>query len=110
MPSVPGLRSPHAKVGRIIVFGRMLDKIRLHAKGALPPEYHPNLGEAKPQGFDARCCRFLGVDYAGVRARALEGGCDEEILSWAHERGGPRGDEECAVWNRFIATCGWRDD
>ncbi len=35
MPSVPGLRSPYAKVGRLVYFGRMLDKIRLHAAGRL---------------------------------------------------------------------------
>ena len=110
MPRVPGLRSPHARVGRVIVFGRMLDKIRLHARGALPAEYHANLGESKPQGLDARCCRFLGLDYAPVRARTLRGGCDEEILAWAHVCGAPRRDEECAIWNRFIATIGWRDD
>src|SRR5208283_267443 len=109
MPSVPGLRSPHAKVGRLVLFGRMLDKIRLEARGALPPEYRDNLGEAKPQFFDARCCRFLGVGFAGLRARALQGGCDEEVLSWAHANGTPRGDEECVAWNRFVVTGGWRD-
>ena len=87
----------------------MLDKIRLHARGVLPPEYHANLGEPKAQVFDARCCRFLGVDYASLRARALQGGCDEEILAWAHANGAPRSDEECAIWNRFIVTGGWRD-
>jgi gluconokinase len=110
MPSVPGLRSPHAKVGRIVLFGRMLDKIRLDARGALPPEYRDNLGDARPQAFDARCCRFLGVGYAALRERALEGGCDEEILLWAHANGTPRSDEECVIWNRFVATVGWRDD
>lgn len=44
MPHVPGLRSCYAKVGRLIYFGRMLDKIRLHAAGRLPDEYHAQLG------------------------------------------------------------------
>jgi gluconokinase len=110
MPSVPGLRSPHAKVGRIVVFGRTLDKIRLHSRGALPPDYQPNLGEARPPLLDARCCRFLGVAYADLRARALQGGCDEEILAWAHGTGTPRSDEECMIWNRFMTKMGWRDD
>ena len=35
--------------GAIVRFGRMLDKIRLHARGALPPEYHANLGERRPR-------------------------------------------------------------
>jgi carbohydrate kinase (thermoresistant glucokinase family) len=110
MPSVPGLRSPHAKVGRVVVFGRTLDKIRLHARGVLPPEYVANLGESRLMQFDARCCRFLGVAYADLRARALEGGCDEEVLAWAHGAGTPRSDEECLAWNRFMTKLGWRDD
>jgi gluconokinase len=88
----------------------MLDKVRLQAAGALPPEYFENLGEARPALFDARCCRFLGVDYAELRARILEGGCDEEILGWAHAKGGQRSDEECLIWNRFLTKLGWRDD
>ena len=60
--------------------------------------------------FDARCCRFLGVAYEEVRVRALEGGCDEEVLAWAHARGTPRNDEECLIWNRFMVKIGWRDD
>ena len=88
----------------------MLDKIRLNARGALPPEYQPNLGEAGPALFDSRCCRFLGVAYADLRARALQGGCDEEVLAWAHARGIPRSDEDCLIWNRFMTKIGWRDD
>jgi len=110
MPRVIGLRSPHEKVGRIVVFGRMLDKIRLHARGALPAEYQPNLGDARPPLFDGRCCRFLGVAYGALRERTLEGGCDEEILAWAHAHGSPRTDEECLIWNQFITKIGWRDD
>jgi len=110
MPNVAGLRSPHAKVGRIVVFGRMLDKMRLNARDALPADYQPNLGEVRLPLFDARCCRFLGVSYEELRARVLQGGCDEEILAWAHARGTPRNDEECMIWNRFMTKIGWRDD
>jgi len=97
-------------VGRIVVFGRMLDKIRLHARGELPAEYTSNLGDGRQALFDGRCCRFLGVPYAALRDRALEGGCDEEILGWAHARGAARSDEECVAWNRFMTKLGWRDD
>ncbi|MES1166605.1 MAG: DUF5069 domain-containing protein [Pseudomonadota bacterium] len=106
MPHVPGLRSCYAKVGRLVYFGRMLDKIRLHAAGKLPADYHGNLGI----GFDGRCCTFLGVDYAALKARVLAGGTDEEILAWCHERGGSRTDEQCTVWSRFLMKVGWRDD
>jgi hypothetical protein len=110
MPAVPPLRSPYTKVGRLVYFGRMLDKIRLHAAGRLPPEYVTNLGETKPFFFDARCSRFLGVPFAEITARTLAGGTDEELLAWAEARGTPHSDEDCAIWNRFLSKLGWRDD
>lgn len=110
MPSIPGLRSPYAKVGRLVYFGRMLDKIRLHAAGKLPAEYVGNLGEARPIFFDARCCLFLGVPYEAVRTRVLAGGTDEEILDWAQAHGTRRTDDDCNTWNRFMVKLGWRDD
>ena len=110
MPPVPGLRSPYSKVGRIVYFGRMLDKVRLQAAGRLPADYHANLGDGRPHLFDARCCRFLGVRYAEAVARTLEGGTDEEILAWCEARGTPRTDDDCYAWNSFMRKLGWRDD
>jgi len=105
--NVPGLRSPYAKVGRMVYFGRMLDKIRLHAAGALPPDYVGNLGKA----FDQRCVTFLQVNYADLQARTLAGDLtDAELLQWAEQRGGPRTDEEYEVWCGFMMKRGWRDD
>jgi gluconokinase len=107
MSHVPGLRSPYAKVGRLVYFGRMLDKIRLHAAGRLPAdEYAANLGK----GFDGRCCAFLRVNYDELKERVLAGAAsDEQLLAWAEERGGRRTDEECEVWNGFMCKRGWRD-
>jgi len=110
MPAIPGLRSPYEKVGRLVYFGRMLDKIRLHAAGKLPAEYVANLGEGRPIFFDARCVRFLGLNYEELSSRVLQGGSDEEILAWAESRRPARSDDDCVVWNRFMAKLGWRDD
>ena len=110
MPHVPGLRSVYTKVGRLIYFGRMLDKIRLHAAGQLPAEYVVNLGDEIFYALDGRCCRFLGIRYTDLRDRTLAGGTDEESLAWAHAHGTARTDEECHVWNRFILKLGWRDE
>ena len=111
MPNaIPGLRSCYEKVGRLIYFGRMLDKIRLHAAGQLPPEYQENLGDPQPFTLDGRCCRFLGVAYSELKEHTLAGGSDEAVLNWTHAHGIPRNDEECHVWNRFIAKLGWRDE
>jgi hypothetical protein len=110
MPHIPGLRSCYAKVGRLVYFGRMLDKIRLHAGGRLPASHVANLGEGQPFWFDARACRFLGVPYADLKVRTLQGGTDEEILAWVEARGPRRSDDDCVIWNRFMAKLGWRDD
>jgi Domain of unknown function (DUF5069) len=109
MPSVPGLRSPNAKVGRLVYFGRMLDKIRLHAAGELPADYVANLGDGRPNLCDARCCRFLRVPYQDVVERTLAGGTDNEILDWAHAKGGSRSDDDCLIWNSHMTRLGWRD-
>ena len=106
MANVPGLRSPYHQVGRLVYFGRMLDKIRLHVAGKLPAaEYSANLGK----GFDSRCCNFLRVSYDELTARVLAGGTDDELLAWCHGKGGARTDEECEVWNGFMMKRGWRD-
>jgi len=110
MPHVPGLRSPYLRVGRIVYFGRMLDKIRLHAAGRLPADYVENLGDANPGMFDGRCCTFLGVRHADLTARVLAGDDDEAVLAWAEAHGTPRTNEDCLVWNAFMTKRGWRDE
>ncbi|CAM2945238.1 gluconokinase, GntK/IdnK-type [Rariglobus hedericola] len=106
MPHVPGLRSEYSLTGRLVHFGRMLDKIRLQSEGRLPADYQSNLGI----GFDGRTCSFLGIDYATLKTRTLAEGCDEDVLHWAHAEGGSRSDEQCTIWNRFMMKLGWRDD
>ena len=104
---VPGLRSSYEKVGGIVYFGRMLDKIRLRASGRLPEGY--NLGTATWTWFDARCTRFLGVDYEAMAAQVLAGGTDEQVLAWCFEHGRQPGEEEIEIWNEFMMKRGWRD-
>jgi len=107
MPNVPGLRSPYIKVGHLVYFGRMLDKIRLQAAGQLPPDYVGNLGK----GFDGRCCSFLRVAYDDLKAQVLaQSATDEAVLAWAEAKGGAHTEEECEVWSGFIMKRGWRDE
>lgn len=110
MAHVPDLRSPYLKVGRLVFFGRMIDKIRLQLANALPADYQPNYGDANPGVFDARCCRFLGVSHSEVVAAVRTGKSDAELLAWCHERGGARTDEQCEIWNAFMSKRGWRDE
>jgi gluconokinase len=102
---VPGLRSPYDKIGGIVYFGRMLDKIRLYAAGKLPPDYLENLGK----GFDLRCCNFLRVTYEDLVTRVKLGATDEDVLTWCFEHGRKPSDEEIEIWNDFMRKRGWRD-
>ena len=104
--NVPSLRSPYAKVGGIRYFGRMLDKIRLHAANQLPAEYLANLGT----GFDGRALAFLWIEYPAVVERVKQGGSDSEILEWAFSQGRRPNTEEIEVWNEFMRKRGLRDD
>lgn len=106
---IPGLRSPHDQVNGLVYFGRMLDKIRLHATGKLPEGWHQQLGSAAKGSFDWRCCSFLHLDYPALVAETLKGGSDEDLLAWAYANGRQPSDEEIEIWNAFMTKRGWRD-
>ena len=84
----------------------MLDKIRLYAKGKLPPDYHANLGK----GFDEKCVKFLRIDYNQLLERVKKGGVDEEILEWCFTVGRQPSEDEIYVWNEFMRKRGWNDE
>ena len=101
---VPGLRHSAEQVGGIVFFGRMLDKVRLHAQGKLPSDYK------RGTGTDSRVCRFLRTEYPAVVQRVLAGQSDEEILEWCLEHGRRPNDEEVLMFNTFLMKRGWRDN
>lgn len=103
---VESLRSPYEKVGGLVYFGRMVDKIRLHQAGKLPEDYWANLGA----GFDGRACSFLGIDYTALVERVKQGGSDEEILNWAFSQGGQPSQDQIFIWNEFMRKFGWNDE
>ena len=106
--TIPGLRSPSEQVGGIVHFGRMIDKIRLHHAGKLPPDWHPSLG----RGFDERCVHFLRISYQAFVDHVLTSpdASDDELLEWALQTGRHPDDEEIEVWNDFMRKRGWKDD
>ena len=101
---IPNLRSSYEKVGEIVFFGRMLDKIRLYHQGKLPDDYNRGFG------LDGRCLRFLQVEYEALVERVLSSRTDEEILEWCFENGRRLNNEEIQIWNQFMEKRGWRDD
>ena len=106
---IPGLRSPHDQVNGLVYFGRMIDKIRLHADGKLPEGWQPQLGTSMKGSFDWRCCEFLQINYDAFAAQVLKGGSDEALLAWAYANGRQPDEQEIEVWNAFMVKRGWRD-
>ena len=106
---IPGLRSPFDQVNGLVYFGRMLDKIRLHAAGKLPEAWQGMRGAAVKGSFDWRCCEFLHIDYSALETETLKGGSDAELLAWAHAIGRRPSEQEVEVWNAFMTKRGWRD-
>ena len=106
---IPGLRSPFDQVKGLVYFGRMLDKIRLFASGKLPEGWRAARGAEKKGNFDARCCRFLHVNYAALEKETLKGGSDEQLLAWAFANGREPSEDEIEIWNAFMTKRGWRD-
>src|SRR3954451_5715506 len=100
------LRSPSEKTGGLFYFGRMLDKIRLHARGELASDYHENLGK----GFDEKCLKFLRVGYEALVEPVKKGGTDEEILDWCFTVGRKPIEDDIYVWNEFMRKRGWNDE
>ncbi|MCW1914827.1 DUF5069 domain-containing protein [Luteolibacter sp. GHJ8] len=99
-------RSAYDQTSGLVYFPRMCEKIRLHAQGELPADYHEYLGK----GFDGRICGFLRVSYDDLKAQVLSGKTDDEVLAWCLENG--RGLEaiDYLVWNGFARKRGWRDE
>jgi gluconokinase len=100
-------KSPKETASGMMYFPRMLDKIRLHARGELAREYHANLG--KPRTADGACTNFLRMDYQKLCDRVAQGGSDEEILEWCYANGRRLNQGDLTVWNGFLSKLGWND-
>lgn len=98
--------SAYDAVGGMMYFPRMLDKIRLFARGELHADFHANLGVA----LDGFCCRYLHIDYAALREQTLKGGSDDELLEWCFANGRRLNETEVYIWTCFARKRGWRDD
>ena len=103
---IEGIKGCYEKTGGMFYFARMCSKIRLHAAGKLPKDYFDMLGD----GFDGRTCRYLDVQYEGVKQEVLAGRSDEEVLEWCMKKGRRLTAEQILIYNSFMSKRGWRDD
>ncbi|MEM1158189.1 MAG: DUF5069 domain-containing protein [Verrucomicrobiota bacterium] len=98
--------SPFQQISGICYFLRMIDKMRLHAKGDLRGDLQPNLGK----GFDGFMCHYLRIDYHLLQQEVTSGKNDEELLKWCFENGRRLNEKDITIWNGFITKAGWNDD
>ncbi len=100
-------KSPNEQTNGLSYFARMLDKIRLHARGELAEDYHRNLGATR--AADGALCNFLRINYVDLCERVKQGGSDEEILEWCFEKGRRPNEGDIFIWNGFASKLGFRD-
>lgn len=102
-PQVPC--SPKAELEGLVYLPRLLDKIRLHARGLLRSDLHANLGK----GMDGWLCEFLRIPYEDLKAEVLAGRTDQEVLAWCREQGRDLNEVDLLVWRSFALKLGWND-
>lgn len=91
------LRSPRKTLGGYVLLPRLIDKIRLHAEGRLPPEYERNL--LKPGlTLDGRFLSFTELDGEALRGALLAAPTDEEALIWVEKNARPHTMAEKERW------------
>ena len=87
------LRSPRESLGGYILLPRfyillprLMDKVRLLAKGQLPPSYVQNVLGDKTT-LDGRFLLFTDLEPAALRGVLLSTHRDEEVLAWIQDHG-----------------------
>ena len=95
------LRSPRETLDGYVILPRLIDKVRLHARGKLPPAYVAQLLAPEP-ALDGRFLAFTGVDSGRLRAAILSSPDDAAVLSWVERYGQPRTDAEKTAWAEAI--------
>jgi len=98
--SIP-LRSPRETLGGYIILPRLIDKVRSHAQGILPPEYVPNLLAPAP-ALDGRFLAFTGLDAEGLRKAILDATTDAEVLAWVERNATPHTEAGKRKWMEEI--------
>ena len=101
LPNIP-LRSPRASLGGYVLLPRLIDKVRLLAKGQLPQAYVTNV--LKPGvTLDGRFLTYTGVDAESLRQAILSSQTDEEVLAWAQTHAKPATAEDNRAWAKQLA-------
>ena len=83
------LRSPRETLDGYVILPRLIDKVRLHARGKLPPAYVAQLLAPEP-ALDGRFLAFTDLEPEALRAAILSSLDDTAVLAWVERHGRPR--------------------
>lgn len=97
-------RSPREKVGGMAHLGRLFDKIRMRHKGLIQDYNYLTAG------FDKYLLDMLGLKGEHLERRVLQGGTDDELLSWVQANGKTLSEAEIRMWNIKVLTGEPKDD
>jgi Domain of unknown function (DUF5069) len=89
-------RSPREQLGGLCHLGRLLDKIRMRHNGLLQDYNYLTTG------FDKYLLDQLGLKGEVLEQQVLEGGSDEEIVTWVQGHGKSMTKEEKSQWNDMV--------
>ena len=89
-------------MGGYVLLPRLIDKVRLQARGQLQPEYEENLLSQDPTKLDGRFLAFTGLDREQLRRVILSETSDEAVLAWVESRARPRTPAEKDEWAEKI--------
>jgi len=95
------IRSPRETLGGFPILPRLIDKVRLHLAGQLPPVYVDNLLMPPPY-LDGRFLSFVEIPPEEISEIVASGIGDEQILAWVRNRGVSRSPEEIEAWRFSI--------
>lgn len=84
-----------------MILPRLIDKVRLHAWGELPPEYHPQLLAPEP-ALDGRFLAFTGLDAEALRGAIASSSTDDAVLAWVERHAKPHTEGEKRAWAEAI--------
>ena len=96
MTTTPYPRSPKEQLDGLCHLGRLIDKIRMRNAGLLQDYNYLTVG------FDKYLLDQLELKGEELEQRVLQGGSDEDIVSWIHEHGKTLSPEEKARWNDMV--------
>jgi hypothetical protein len=91
--------SPNKGIIRMMIFTRVLDKIRLNACGELREDFRKNPDEALDT--DGACADYQRISYDKLRDRVLTGGTEKEVLRWSYMKDRPLNQTDLGNWNEF---------